>query len=368
MKNLAVYRKNRHRKLQQFLTSKNISLFLISNPTNITYLTGIIGLGNEREAFALVTQSESVILVSPLKAQQFIAQKIDNVEVMSPQKKLSDVINKALKTINAKQVYFEAEDLKVAELKRLQAKVDAAFTPLDGTVENLRIIKDDTEIASIKKACQIAARAWQHIRPNIKPGKTERDIAELLISSCKSLGAALHPNFPPIVAAGRNSSVPHHTTSNIVIKENDVVLVDFGCTVNGYCSDMTRTITLGRKKKLMALAQKAVTNAYHLGVQAAKDHCSVRKIDQLTQEALVKHGFQENILHTTGHGIGLDVHEPPSISIYNPKNTSLKPGMVITIEPGVYISGTGGIRHEDTLLVTQHGIDVLTASNKQPYF
>lgn len=345
---------------RRILQKKKASILFISNPINITYLTGLTN-STDREAFLLVSSNKAKLFIFPLRFDE--CKTIDDYQkiLFDKKNKLYQTINKLLSSLKKKEIVFEAEDLRVAELHSLEKKIKAKFKPSSGLIENLRLIKDEWEISSIKKACRITQKTWQEIKPEIIPGKTEKQIAEKIITKVKDNGAQGIPReFEPIVASGINSAIPHHIASNKKIKIGDVVLVDFGCTLDGYCSDLSRTIQIGKESKEVNNAKKAVTFAYKKALNAVRRKQTIREIDRKVKKSLSQLGFKNKMTHTTGHGIGLEVHEIPSISHQAKKNIKLKPGMVITIEPGIYLPGKFGVRYENTILVTKSGVEILT--------
>ena len=333
---------------------------LVSSPENLTYLTGQKFSPFEREGFVLITPNSATLLISPLRYEQFKNLSHLKVQTFSSKNTLSSLINNS----NLRSMSIEASDLRVNELTKLEQKINSTKIIHDqNTIENLRQIKDKWEIEQIKKACKISAKTWQQISPTIKPGLSEKQIASQIINLQKKLGADGAPNgFDPIVASGPGSAVPHHQTSDRKLKNNQVLLVDFGCQVNGYASDMTRTIYLGKSSKKFSQIKKLVDQAYASALSKAKVGTQAHQLDQATIDVFTKSRLEEHIMHTTGHGIGLAVHESPSISAYSQTKTKLQANMVITIEPGLYFPGQFGYRHENTILITPKGAKVLTVT------
>lgn len=339
----------------------SIDALLISNPLNCTYLTGISQLSFfDREAFLILTSKKLIAIVSPLIYERFSSSPVPNLEThkFSPHH-LSDILNT---TIPTGTVAFEDTDISVAEHKSLSKKITATLVPAPQMIEQLRVRKDEYELACISKACQIAARTWRQVKPRIKPGMTEQAIANLLTIQVVKNGAdGMSPKFPPIVASGVNSAIPHHVTSRKKIAPHDCVLVDFGCLVNGYNADMTRTIQLGKPTPIFQAAQKVVNTAYKTAVSAISAHQTIQEIDSLVHQTLAENKFADSMPHSTGHGIGLDIHEPPTISHRAPGKTKLQPNTTITVEPGIYIPNQFGIRYENTVIVTATKYKNLTA-------
>lgn len=346
----------RHQKLQQLLIDHTIECLLISNPVSSMYLTGKWGLSlHERELFLVVTPATIVAYISPLIISNFDSVAIEK-HPMSPELRLSDLLNR----LQVSTIHYEAADLRVAELQHLKSKVRATFTPSPPIIEQLRLIKDAQEIAYLTKACSIAAKAWTQFRPQITPGKTEKQLAEILRALVLTLGADDFPvGFEPIIASGAHSAIPHHQNTDRKIKLDEPVLVDFGCSVRGYASDMTRTIWVGESpSRRFKEIKDIVDTAYAKALAVVDNTNSIHQTDQA-----VANYFMEKqvgpLMHSLGHGIGLSVHEDPSISRYA-KHDTLASGTVLTIEPGLYYPGELGYRYENTVVIKSNQVIELT--------
>jgi Xaa-Pro aminopeptidase len=225
-----------------------------------------------------------------------------------------------------------------------------------GLIKDLRICKTTDELKKIKKACRIAVKAFEIIKKKIKPGVTEKSVALELEYIMKSMGASGN-SFPAIIAGGPNGAFPHHKTSDRKFKKGDVVLMDFGCKYQNYCSDITRTFYLGKNPPaLFKKAYNAVVKAHDSAIKAIKPGIKAAKVDEICRNAISSAGFEE-FVHGTGHGTGLEVHESPAINRVSKE--ILKPGMVFSVEPGIYLPGKFGIRHENLVTVTEKGCKIL---------
>lgn len=352
----------RIRKLRKLLKKKKINLFFISNQTNISYLTGLNGLSKStRELFILISPSSAILFLSPLlKIDQQLEEEF-KMKILEKKETVSQTLKKIIQTVDKKELAFESENLTVAELTRLKQKVKANFIPTSGIIEQLREIKDEFEIEKITKACKITTLTWKKIKPQIIPEKSEVQISELIVSTLKKFGAEGIPaDFYPIVASSINSSIPHHISSQRRIQKKDVVLVDFGCTVEGYCSDMTRTIKMGGNSKKFTSIKSTVMQAYQKSLSAISIGSSVQRIDSIVRTTLSKYGYKNRMPHATGHGVGLEVHEKPLISYLNKKKEKIKTGMVVAVEPAIYIPNKFGFRYENTILIEENKIINLT--------
>ncbi|OGS25147.1 MAG: hypothetical protein A2314_02800 [Elusimicrobia bacterium RIFOXYB2_FULL_50_12] len=259
------------------------------------------------------------------------------------------------KTNKIREVGFNPQKISFALAGKLAAKV--AMRPVDNDpVEAERIIKDAGEIEKIRQSCSLAAKAYEHICKYVRPGVTEEQIGFKIEEYFAKNGAKT--SFPCIVAAGPNSANPHHINSGRKIEENDVVLIDLGCILHGYCSDLTRTLFLGKINRFRARIYSIVRAAHHLAIKRLKSGVKASAIDKTARRTISACGYGRQFIHSTGHGVGIEIHESPRLGRHD--NTLLKPGMVITVEPGIYLQGQFGVRIEDTLLITEKGNEVLT--------
>jgi Xaa-Pro aminopeptidase len=240
---------------------------------------------------------------------------------------------------------------------RKQSGKSIRWVPLASAVLPLRIRKDTQEVAALRKAGHLVTQGFKHIRKLARPGMRENDLAGEFESYIRKHGAT-KSSFDSIVAAGENAAYPHYITGGRKLRKNEIVLCDIGCQVDGYCSDLTRTFFLG---KISPVAQKiydTVARAQRLAIQAVKPGVKTARIDRIAREEIERAGYGPRFVHNTGHGVGVEIHEPPWVG---PTSTDvLEPGMTITVEPGIYLEGWGGVRIEDMLLVTRSGYEVLT--------
>lgn len=344
------------------LGKKKLDALLISSVANITYLTNYDGFSYfEREAFLLITPKENFLITDGRYSEAVT--KIPGFKLLeiSNQNLLDDILKSLSKKI--KKLGVEESNISLSEGKKL--KKYFKLIPLKD-LENLRIIKNENEILKIQKACQIGDETFNFILKKMRIGITEKEIAFEIEMFIKKSGADI--SFPPIVAFGKNSSIPHHKTGNSKLSKNQIVLLDFGVKLNNYCSDMTRTVFFGKAddkfKKIYNTVLKAQKSSidilYHISIYDAESS-KASDIDNAARTHIIKSGF-DSIPHSLGHGIGIDVHEAPRLS---PKSKEiLKPGMVFSIEPGIYIPGYGGVRIEDIVVLKKSGPRLLTHSQK----
>lgn len=340
---------------------------LISSPITISYLTDYQGFTSmEREGYLLVTKNKSFLLATTLRVHE-IQQKQDLqiIEINSVQT-FEQTVKKIIEKNSINTLCIEENNLTVNEYKAIDKKIKKI---IDLPIRNLRTIKAKQEIVHIKKACDIANKALSVVHPNIKTGVTEKEVAFQIEIAIRTLGAQIA--FPTIVAFGKNAAIPHHTTENTRLKTNDLILIDFGATYNGYCSDMTRTFFVGEPKSEWRKAygivkdaqKKAVDLVYH---KLIYDTHTIRAsdVDKAARDYIISQNYP-SIPHSLGHGIGLEVHEAPSLS---PKSQDmLTEGMVFSIEPGIYLPGKFGVRIEDLFAIENGKLLHLTkAETMQP--
>ncbi|MBR3628136.1 MAG: aminopeptidase P family protein, partial [Elusimicrobia bacterium] len=221
-----------------------------------------------------------------------------------------------------------------------------------------RIIKNKEEIKNIKKACEIVSEVFETVKKKIVPGMMEIDIHFKIEEEFAKRHVV--QSFKTIVASGPNSANPHHISGNRKIQRNDIVLIDMGCIYNGYCSDLTRTFFIGKEEKNKRKIWNIVKQAHDESLIKVKQNIKASDIDFFARNLIRQEGYGKNFIHTTGHGVGLDIHEAPSIG--QKSKDILKEGMIITIEPGIYLDKKFGVRIEDTVLVTKNGYKVLTSA------
>ena len=293
---------------------------------------------------------------------------------ITPENTLDKIFENLSKKI--KKIGIEENDLSVAEYKKIRKHFKTVNLK---ELSNLRTIKGEDEILKIEKACKLGDEAFDFILKKLKLGVSEKQIAFELEFFIKRNGADI--SFPPIVAFGKNSSIPHHQTSDKRLKTKSIVLLDFGVKLGNYCSDMTRTIFFGKaddkfkkiyntvlasqQKAIESLKSSMVNGQWSIDARNADssevDSIRASDIDLVTRNHIVKQGYP-TIPHSLGHGIGIEVHEPPYLSPTS--KVGLKPGMVFSIEPGIYIPNFGGVRIEDLVLIRENKLEILTYSPK----
>lgn len=342
------------------IASSEIDALLVTSPANIRYLSGFTG----SNGYLVARADGTAILVTDARYEARAADELGEPDAISL--RISPGSGRALlsELASALVLGVEAEHVSWAVAQEISEQVGSDYVrPITGLVEGLREIKDDAELAHMRRAGEIADSAFAKIVSLIRPGSTERDIAygfELAVRDRGGDGLA----FDTIVASGPHSARPHHATGNRSLERGDLVIVDAGAMVDGYRSDMTRSFVLGPPTSQQQEMIEGVRHAQREGVANVAPGVTTGEIDHVCRGALAEFGLVEWFTHGTGHGVGLDIHEAPAVK---PGATAtLAPGHVITVEPGVYVPNVGGIRWEDTVVVTTHGCEPLTLTPKQP--
>jgi len=338
---------------------------LVTHLTNIRYLTGFTG-----SAGLLLVGDDELTFVTDGRYEEQAAGELAAAGVgaelvigRTAALQRAALIERAAGT---RRIGLEAEHVSWADQRRYATEwfPTAELVPASGLVEGLRVVKDDGEVARIEAACTIADAALAAVAPRLEEGPTEAAFALELDTEMRRRGAD-DLSFETIVAAGRNGSRPHHTPSTRPIERGDLVVIDFGALVDGYHSDMTRTIAVGGPGALDATQTrmvKVVRESQAAGVAAVRAGASARDVDAACRQVIEAAGWGDAFVHGTGHGVGLDIHEDPKVSWA--ADGTLAAGHVVTVEPGVYLPGHGGVRIEDTVVVTEHGCRTLTRAPK----
>lgn len=338
------------------------SVILLSNTADIRYFFGPIDFltPGEREALALISQKQSCLftlpLSNPVKIEQCtVVQRVDIGSVFS-------FVTEWFDQKVASKLLIDERSLFADEYRFLSDRLKEAIAPLNRQeVWKLRMRKDDLELAAIKQASEISVKSLEQLRSEIAVGQTELEVADRLEALMRQNGSRKLA-FPTIVAFGDHAALPHHQPSERKLTKETPILIDFGASVDGYCSDMTRTFWFGSKPTTdFQRIERAVLDAYQATVDVLSRRgggVTAAQLDRAARDVIEQAGYGKRFIHTTGHGLGLDIHEPPSLNSQN--STLIQPGMVITIEPGIYLPGKFGYRHENTYLTAQEKSHSLT--------
>ncbi|MGA3205051.1 MAG: Xaa-Pro peptidase family protein [Bryobacteraceae bacterium] len=343
----------RRRTLAARLPELKIDALLVSSPANVRYLTGYAG----SNGILLATTADAHFFTDPryaLEASQKITCKV-HVE----KKPLLTGATAVIKRKRLKKIGFESSSLHYEDYAKLERELN--LHPIGRVIEEQRMVKSASEIELIRRSVATNSEAYSKTIRRVHAGAREMDIAAELDYQMRALGAE-KAAFETIVAAGVRSALPHAHPTPHRLGENELLLIDMGATQDGYASDMTRVAHTGEPPKRVLRLYKAVLEAQLAALRSIKDGVTTGAVDAAARGVLKRYELDRAFVHSTGHGLGLEIHEPPRIA--RKDKTRLRAGMAITIEPGVYIDGVGGIRIEDTVLVTEHGCEVLTPTPK----
>jgi Xaa-Pro aminopeptidase len=349
----------RQAKLRAGIEKQNLPLLVVTNPRNIFYLTGFRGSAG----MAVWGASDAALWVDPRYTLQARGEA-RGIEVIEERGSLIKAIARWLRKKKPRRVGFEDGHLTCSEFRALEREGRGRFRfePASGIIEALRFVKDQDEIAQIREASRVTVEAFEEILPLVKPGVKESDLAAEIEYRMRRKGAD-GPAFDTIVASGHRGAFPHARASNKVLGKSELVIFDLGAILGGYASDMTRTLYLGgRPGDRIKRLYKAVLDAQQMAVESLRQGVRGGEVDEAARRVLRRRGLANYFTHSTGHGVGLDIHEKPRLG--RGDKTRLCAGCVVTAEPGVYIEGLGGIRLEDTVVVGPEGPEVLTTATK----
>ena len=333
---------------------------------NRRYLSGFTGedTGFDESAGALFITGERLILATDSRYELQARQEAPDYELICYKKGLVNELSNILNTLKAKKLGFESKRLSHMQYNKITGQLlsddlQVQLVETEDIVESLRIKKEDGEIKDIKKALFIAESAFRNfIANNIMQGMTEKEAAWEIEKGMRETGAD-SISFPIIVASGPNSALPHAIPGNRKIKKGEPILFDWGARINGYCSDISRTVVIGKPDETFTKVYETVLNAQSMAIDAIRPGISSRAVDKIARDYIEKMGFQGKFCHGLGHGTGLAIHEYPGL---NPiKDTELDKSMVFTIEPGIYIPGWGGVRLENMVVVRENRAEVLNS-------
>ncbi|QYR20019.1 Xaa-Pro peptidase family protein [Paenibacillus sp. sptzw28] len=340
------------------LRDLNLDALLVTSPVNRRYLSGFTGTAGA----LLITLSNNWLITdfrymtqAPLEAADFT--------VVEHGLKLMETVKELALSAGIVRLAFEQEHVVFSDYSVWKALLGGIqLVPESGIVEELRLIKDEAELAVMRNAAVLADITYNHILSFIKPGVSERDVALEMEMFMRRNGAS-STSFETIVASGERSALPHGVASDRIIGRDEFVKLDFGAYYEGYCSDITRTVVVGTPTDKHREIYEIVLEAQLTALAGIKPGMTGREADALARDVIARHGYGECFGHGTGHGLGMEIHESPRLS--KTGEIVLKPGMTVTVEPGIYIPGFGGVRIEDDIVITEDGNTLLTSSPKE---
>ena len=342
-------------RLREAMEKKNFEAMLVTKPENRRYLSGFTGTAG----IVLITQTNAWF-ITDFRYKDQAASECQGFEILihTPEKSVYDLINE----LGIKSIAFEDEYMTVSAYNTYKSKLkNVELVPNNQLIENLRLLKSEEEIETIRKSASIADAAFEHILSFIKVGMKEKEVALELEMFMKKQGASAL-SFDIIVASGWRSALPHGRASDKIIETGDFVTMDFGCVYKGYCSDMTRTVVMGQASEKQKKVYETVLKAQEEALKAIKPGVSGKDADKVARDIITEEGFGDYFGHGLGHGVGLEVHEAPRLAPIGEK--ILEKNMVVTDEPGIYIPDFGGVRIEDLIVITENGCERLSTSPK----
>ncbi len=339
------------------LVSRQVDALLVTHLPNVRYLTGFTG-----SAAVLLASSKPVFFTDGRYREQ-AAQQVRGAKVVIPRGSALAAAVKACRSQRLTRLGVEADRMPLSQFQALRRELGKGvkIVPLVGVVEGLRAVKDAGEIRLIRQAIQLSSSLFPALIKALKPGQTELSAAARLEYLARKAGAEAM-SFETIIAAGKRSALPHGVASPARLPERGFVVLDYGVVTQGYCSDMTRTVHLGRSTARERSLYAAVLEAQLAAIAALRPGATCGEVDEAARRVLRRAGLAKFFTHSTGHGVGLEIHEQPRLGAKS--DAVLEAGMVVTIEPGAYLPGRYGVRIEDMLLVTSKGAEVLTPVGK----
>lgn len=343
--------------LREVLEQKKADGIIVSNPHNVRYLSGYTG----DDSALLITRNDGYFYTDFRYIEQ-ATHEVCGLKLVQRKKSLFAAVAKTVAKRGMKRVLFESAAVTFRQYQELtQAIPRSRLVPHWGAVAQMRMVKDEDEIRAIRAAAHVAQKSFQRFRTFIKPGRDERTMANHLDFQMRALGAS-GPAFEIIVAARERASQPHARPTDRVLRRGEPLLVDWGARKDSYNCDLTRVLFTDRIPPRIRRVYEIVLEAQRLAIASVAPGVPAKQVDRAARQYIQKHGFGKQFGHGVGHGVGLEVHELPTLNASS--RNVLKPGMVFTVEPGIYLPGMGGVRIEDMVLVTENGCEVLTSSPK----
>jgi Xaa-Pro aminopeptidase len=352
---------SRIERLRQKLAEKELDAILVSQPDNLYYLSGCEGL----EGYLLVIDSKAVI-ATDFRYMEQVERQSPHCERFRISGKMADWLPGLLTGLNIKRLGFESNHVSFTTHEQMidilkKAQLIAVLIPVEGMVESLRRIKDPTEVKYIEQAVKITDAVYEYAEKIIHPGMTEKALSWEIEKFMREKGSQTVP-FELIVAAGPNAALPHARPSDYVIQANQPIVIDIGSKVNFYGSDLTRTLCIGRPDNTFTRVYNTVLQAQQTAIAQIKAGMTGAEADAIARQIIALAGYGEAFGHSLGHGIGLVTHEKPTLSLNS--NDILTNGMVFTVEPGIYLSGWGGVRIEDDVVMENDRLRVISSARK----
>ena len=350
--------------LRELLQEQGLNALLVSGTDNRRYLSGFSAREEilHESCGSLLISGEAALLFTDFRYLEWARSEVTEFDILIYQAGLGTLLAEQLGALGVRRLGFESAHLTFGTYQRLQqtvadAGVQIEWVPTEGLVEGLREVKNDEEVSAVRRALALTERVFTEVVGSLRPGLREAQVGWEIERRLREEGA--EPAFSPIVAAGNNSSRPHHRPGEYLIQAGEPIIIDMGGRLSGYCADLTRTVVLGepseRFREIYTLVRRAQIRA-EAGLRAGMESVAA---DALAREVITQGGYGEAFGHSLGHGVGLAVHEAPSLSPLKERSTVLKAGSIVTVEPGIYLSGWGGVRLEDMALIRPDRAEVL---------
>lgn len=349
--------RKRIEEVRTLITTKGIDCVLISSPQNKFYL----GEFFSSSGYVLITKKKQYIMVDFRYFEEIKSKnKLFEVVLLSSENTIEKLLNWIIAVEGLEQIGFEGKEISYDFYRHLKASLASNLCSLD--LSKIRSIKEDKEIENIEKACNIADATFQHIIGYIEAGMSEKKIENELVRFIKEQGGQKE-SFDSIVASGLRGALPHGKASDKIIKSGEFITLDFGVIYNNYCSDITRTISVGKCSRELSQVYEVVKAAGEEAIGRVRPNLTLGELDYYARDFITQSGYGGYFGHNLGHGLGIEVHEYPAVASNN--GEILREGMVITIEPGIYIPDVGGVRIEEDILITREGCKFLTHSPRE---
>lgn len=334
-------------KIRELLNEQDIDAMVVSNIKNVRYISNFTG----DEGMAVITDKSAYLIVDGRFTEQ--AKSQSKINVVDYGGNFVKTIGEILKNDSSKKCAFEGNTMTYSEAEHMMNTINfVSWVAQKDVFERVRMIKDIEEIKIIKKSLQIALDTFEYVKPQIVAGVREIDIANEIEYTMKKMGAS-GPSFDTIVASGKRSALPHGVASTKVIENGDAVVVDMGAVYDGYCSDITRTVFVGGMSKEQERIYDLVAKAQKFAIDAIEEGVSCKEVNEVAVNEFRKNAMDKYFVHSLGHGVGLDVHERPFVA--GKSSDVFKPGMVVTVEPGLYLPDKFGVRIEDMIMLSPEG-------------
>lgn len=334
-------------RIRELLNEQDIDAMVVSNIKNVRYISNFTG----DEGMAVITDKSAYLIVDGRFTEQ--AKSQSKINVVDYGGNFVKTIGEILKNDSSKKCAFEGNTMTYSEAEHMMNTINfVSWVAQKDVFERVRMIKDVGEIKIIKKSLQIALDTFEYVKPQIVAGVREIDIANEIEYTMKKMGAS-GPSFDTIVASGKRSALPHGVASNKVIENGDAVVVDMGAVYDGYCSDITRTVFVGGMSKEQERIYDLVAKAQKFAIDAIEEGVSCKEVNEVAVNEFRKNAMDKYFVHSLGHGVGLDVHERPFVA--GKSSDVFKPGMVVTVEPGLYLPDKFGVRIEDMIMLSPEG-------------